>query len=82
MLKTTFAPSPKETSFTASPPSNTSFLKNMKIHHRIASLTVLSVLSVLVLGGTYYYGAAMKNKALAAMQDNNQIVLTIKDLKT
>nr|WP_321445345.1 methyl-accepting chemotaxis protein [uncultured Cohaesibacter sp.] len=81
MLKTAFAPSPEETSVTASPPSNTSFLKNMKIYHRIASLTVLSVLSVLVLGGTYYYGAAMKNKALAAMQDNNQIVLTIKDLK-
>ncbi len=81
MFKTAFASSSEDPSFHASPSSSSSFLKNMKIYHRVASLTVLSVLSVLVLGGTYYYGTAMKSKALAAMQDNNQMVLTVKDLE-
>ncbi|WP_114009871.1 HAMP domain-containing methyl-accepting chemotaxis protein [Cohaesibacter intestini] len=81
MLKSAYVPSPEEASKIASAPTRFGFLTNMKIYYRIAGLTLLAVLSVLILGGTYYYGMTMKSQALATMQDNNYMVSKVKDIE-
>ncbi len=58
------------------------FIKNLKISHRIAALTAISVISVIALGGAYYLGNQMKSAAGVKMSENNHMLSLAEQIET
>ena len=56
------------------------YIRQLKISHRIAALTALSILSLASLGGTYFYGSHLKQQAQDMMIENNEMLGTAKKI--
>ena len=57
------------------------FVQRMKISHRIMALSALSVVSVMALGGAYFYGDHLKHTAHLEMLENNKMLSLAKEVE-
>ena len=58
------------------------FLKHLKISHRIALLTCLSIVSVLVLVGAEFYGKTLEQNAKNAQQENDTLLTLAQNVES